>query len=107
MSAIKTMTLDEARRLPPLTRERAAEIRAFKNEDYTDCPRQTKEELESFRPWYDAHPNGDPTYKVRVTKTQVSLRVDTDVLNRIKSGGPGWQTRVNDYLRKGVASGQL
>lgn len=32
-------------------------------------------------------------------KEQIALRVDRDVLARYKSGGPGWQTRMNSVLR--------
>ncbi|MGY8662903.1 BrnA antitoxin family protein [Bradyrhizobium sp. UFLA05-109] len=33
-------------------------------------------------------------------KEQVSLRIDQDVLEYFQSGGPGWQDRINDALRK-------
>lgn len=33
-------------------------------------------------------------------KKAISLRVDADVLERFKEGGPGWQGRMNDALRK-------
>ncbi len=33
-------------------------------------------------------------------KEQVSLRVDRDVLDRFRAAGPGWQTRMNDALRR-------
>jgi len=33
-------------------------------------------------------------------KELVSLRIDRDVLERFKAGGAGWQTRINDALRK-------
>jgi uncharacterized protein (DUF4415 family) len=33
-------------------------------------------------------------------KTAISLRVDPDVLDYFKSTGEGWQTRMNDALRK-------
>jgi len=33
------------------------------------------------------------------TKKLVSIRLDQDVLERAKSGGPGWQSRINDILR--------
>lgn len=36
------------------------------------------------------------------TKTAVSLRLDTEVVNAFRAGGPGWQTRINDALRKVV-----
>ncbi|HJS85558.1 MAG TPA: BrnA antitoxin family protein [Acetobacteraceae bacterium] len=32
-------------------------------------------------------------------KRLVSLRIDQDVLQRLRGLGPGWQTRANDALR--------
>jgi uncharacterized protein (DUF4415 family) len=32
-------------------------------------------------------------------KQSISLRLDPDVLARLRALGPGWQTRVNDALR--------
>lgn len=36
------------------------------------------------------------------TKRQVTLRLDPDVLDRFREGGPGWQGRINTALRKAV-----
>lgn len=36
------------------------------------------------------------------SKTQVTLRIDTEVLDRLKATGAGWQTRANDALRRWV-----
>jgi uncharacterized protein (DUF4415 family) len=33
-------------------------------------------------------------------KETVSLRIDRDVLDFFQEGGPGWQERINDALRK-------
>jgi uncharacterized protein (DUF4415 family) len=33
-------------------------------------------------------------------KEQVLLRIDQDVLEYFREGGPGWQERINDALRK-------
>jgi uncharacterized protein (DUF4415 family) len=33
-------------------------------------------------------------------REQVTLRIDQDVLEHFQSGGPGWQDRINDALRK-------
>jgi uncharacterized protein (DUF4415 family) len=33
-------------------------------------------------------------------KEQVTLRIDQDVLEYFQQGGPGWQERINDALRK-------
>ena len=35
-------------------------------------------------------------------KETVSLRIDRDVLDAFQEGGPGWQDRINDALRKAV-----
>jgi len=37
------------------------------------------------------------------TKELVTLRIDRDVLDRFRAGGPGWQTRLNDALRAASA----
>ena len=33
-------------------------------------------------------------------KEQVTLRIDRDVLDYFQEGGPGWQERINNALRK-------
>jgi uncharacterized protein (DUF4415 family) len=33
-------------------------------------------------------------------KKLVSLRLDQDVIDRFRAGGPGWQSRINAALRK-------
>ncbi|MCY4504293.1 MAG: BrnA antitoxin family protein [Alphaproteobacteria bacterium] len=38
--------------------------------------------------------------KSDVTKVRTTLRLDPDVLAAFRSGGPGWQSRINDALRK-------
>jgi len=37
-----------------------------------------------------------------VTKTPVKIRLDPDVLAALRASGRGWQTKVNDLLRKEV-----
>jgi uncharacterized protein (DUF4415 family) len=34
------------------------------------------------------------------SKTQVSLRLDQDVIAPFRAQGPGWQSRMNEALRK-------
>ncbi|MGH8803645.1 MAG: BrnA antitoxin family protein [Polaromonas sp.] len=36
------------------------------------------------------------------TKMQVTLRLDVDVVQRLRATGVGWQTRANDALRNWV-----
>jgi uncharacterized protein (DUF4415 family) len=37
------------------------------------------------------------------TKQLVSLRLDQDILLRFRATGPGWQSRVNEALRRAAA----
>ncbi len=36
------------------------------------------------------------------TKTPVSIRLDDDLLARLRASGPGWQSRVNEALRRWI-----
>ncbi len=36
---------------------------------------------------------------LKFPKQLISLRLDQDLLQRLRALGPGWQTRVNDALR--------
>ncbi|MGA9866680.1 MAG: BrnA antitoxin family protein [Acetobacteraceae bacterium] len=40
-------------------------------------------------------------------KQAISLRVDMDVLDWLRSYGPGYQSRINDILRRQMASEQV
>jgi uncharacterized protein (DUF4415 family) len=40
------------------------------------------------------------TTAVPGVKEQVTLRIDQDVLEYFQEGGPGWQDRINEALRK-------
>lgn len=38
--------------------------------------------------------------RAETPKRQVTLRLDAQVLDRFRADGPGWQTRINEALRK-------
>ena len=38
-------------------------------------------------------------------REQVTLRIDQDVLEHFRAGGPGWQDRINEALRKAAGKG--
>ena len=40
--------------------------------------------------------------KLENPKKLVTLRLDSEVLERFRDSGPGWQSRINDILRKAV-----
>lgn len=57
--------------------------------------------------WLRDHPEAARKIAARIgrppldnPKTAVSLRLDTDVIEYYRATGPGWQTRINDTLRK-------
>lgn len=97
---MRTMTLDELRRTPlseedkQIIRDAAANVKAGKTVEDPDCPKLTKAELSEFLLWYEVHPEW---YKP--TKTEIHMRVDTDVLEWFKSQGRGYQTKMNAVLR--------
>ncbi|TCV71380.1 BrnA antitoxin family protein [Neorhizobium sp. S3-V5DH] len=33
------------------------------------------------------------------TKISTTIRLDADILERFRAGGPGWQSRINEALR--------
>jgi uncharacterized protein (DUF4415 family) len=75
-----------------LSPERIAEIRTFKNTDFSDCPVMTEEELKKLRPRH-------PEY-FKPIKKAVQIRLDADVLAWFKAYGKGYQSRINAALRE-------
>jgi uncharacterized protein (DUF4415 family) len=75
-----------------LSPERIAEIKAFKNTDFSLCPVLTEEELKRMRP-------RRPEY-FRPLKKAVQIRLDADVLAWFKGYGKGYQSRINAVLRE-------
>jgi uncharacterized protein (DUF4415 family) len=83
----------------------------FTKEDWdavSDSPEWTEEDLKNARPFAEVFPElaesirksiaGRP--KLERPKQPVSIRLDQDVIEHFKAGGEGWQSRMNDALRK-------
>ncbi len=79
--------------------------------DDVDSPELTDEELAAMRPAREVlapeffagleearRKRGRPASPA--PKRQVTLRLDADVLHSFRSEGAGWQSRINDTLRK-------
>jgi len=73
------------------TDEEDAQITAAALSDPDNQP-LTDAELKQFRPM-----RGRPLGSGK--KEQVTLRLDAEILEKFKSTGNGWQTRINDVLR--------
>lgn len=70
-------------------------------------PELTEEDFKEARPFAEVFPDlaasiarsrGRPL--AENPKKQVTLRLDADVVDRYKASGKGWQSRINDDLRK-------
>jgi len=72
----------------------AAEIKAFKNTDFSDAPELTNEQLAQMKP---SHYRNMANYKP--IKKTVNVRIDADVIEWLQSTGKGYQTRMNAILR--------
>ncbi len=76
--------------------------------DWNDNPEWTRETEARSRSAEEVHPPhvvealvkrrpGRPSGSL---KQRVTLRLDRDAIDRLRAGGPGWQTRINDAVRK-------
>lgn len=71
-----------------------------------DNPEWTEEDFAKARPISDfpelaaAFPKAKGGRPPGSKKQPVSLRLDRDVLAKFKATGPGWQSRINEALRR-------
>lgn len=82
----------------------------FSKEDWdavSDNPELTEEEMRQARPFAEVFPHLAESIKrgrgrppAENPKQQITLRLDAEVIGRFKADGPGWQSRINDALRK-------
>jgi len=72
----------------------------------SDSPELTKEDFAKARPFAEALPELAESIRKRrgpnkaPTKRLVSLRLSPEVIEHFKSQGPGWQSRIDQTLRK-------
>lgn len=93
--ATKIMTLDEIKKLPPLTEKEIQQIENFDEKfDDPESPPLSSEQISRMKKLKEIHPEW---YKP--TKTEIHMRVDTDVLEWFRSQGKGYQTKMNAVLR--------
>ena len=80
--------------LPPLT-DADGEVRELTAEDFKHFRPSSEfpELVEAF-----ARARGQRGPQKSPTKERVALRLDSDIVDHFRSGGPGWQTRINDAL---------
>jgi len=76
-----------------ITKERLAEIIAFKDADISDCPELTDEQLAQFKPSH---------LRNMAKQKTVNVRLDADVIEWLQGAEKGYQTRINDILREAM-----
>jgi uncharacterized protein (DUF4415 family) len=97
-------------RLRRNTPEEEAAIQRGIDQD-PDNPEWTAEDFGRARPASELHPEIVAGYlrtrgkQKAPTKVLVSLRLEREVVERLRASGPGWQSRANDMLRKAVMGG--
>jgi uncharacterized protein (DUF4415 family) len=82
-------------------------------EEYSEIPELTDEDFRRAVPHIGGRRVGEAKFgkawdkAARVgrppsdsPKESVTLRLDPDVVEHFRKGGPGWQTRINDTLRR-------
>ena len=96
--------------MPPIKRTGFAKDHGFTKADWDaveDNPQWTEADFKEAKPFTEVFPGvaeglqksrGRP--KVEAPKKQVTLRLDADVVEFFRQAGPGWQSRINDSLRK-------
>jgi uncharacterized protein (DUF4415 family) len=70
-----------------------------------DNPEWTAKEFKRAQPFAEVFPALAASRRVRglqkqPTKVAVSLRLTREVVERFKADGPGWQTRMDEALKK-------
>lgn len=90
--------------------------RHIKQEDWDQVasPPLSKKELAGMKPLREVFPDlaehaakrkrGERGPQRAPTKKPVTIRIDRDVLDRYKASGAGWQSRMNEALRRGTKS---
>ena len=73
-----------------------------------DTRELTEEDFARMRPVSEVHPHIVEAYRRRrgkqkePTKELLTIRLDADVVAHFRKTGSGWQTRLNEALRKAV-----
>ena len=100
---------NDKREFRDLTDDEEASIQAGIAED-PENPEWTEEDFKNARPFAEVFPDlmasihrarGRP--KSENPKKRITLRLDDEVIERFRATGPGWQSRMNEVLKKAAA----
>jgi uncharacterized protein (DUF4415 family) len=83
--------------------------RGYSKEDWdaVDSPELTDEQIAQAKPFAEAFPDLAESIKrsrgrppVEKPLQQISIRLDPDVIAKFKATGRGWQSRINEALKR-------
>lgn len=83
--------------------------RGYTREDWdaVDSLELTDEEMATAQPFAEAFPDLAESIKrsrgrppVETPRQQISIRLEPDVIAKFKATGKGWQSRINDVLKR-------
>ena len=77
---------------------KALDAHTPRRSEYNDAPELTNAQLKAARLEVGGRPIGRP--KLERPKRAINLRLDADIIETFRAEGAGWQTRMNDALRK-------
>ena len=97
---------DNEKKKPNLTPELRKKLKSAPEFDMKDIP-----ELKDFKPGkpvargfaqFKEHINRNGRPKSDDPRVNVSIRIPLSYATRLRSTGPGWQTRMGDYIINGI-----
>jgi uncharacterized protein (DUF4415 family) len=80
-------------------------------DDLDEIPELTEADIRRMRPAREVFPDlVDRIVRSRgaqkaPTKKQVTIRLDQEIIEHFKADGAGWQTRINEALKRDIAGG--
>lgn len=107
IARLRAQARAKALRIVEASKEDEAALIAAAESD-PDNPPLTDDQWRRMRPAHELRPQlvagrlrrGRGRPRSDTTKQQVTLRIDRDVLEKFRSTGVGWQSRINAVLRK-------
>jgi uncharacterized protein (DUF4415 family) len=80
----------------------AFDAHVITQEEYEEIPELTEAEIAAGFMTLSGHVRNPGRPKDQWKKLHVSIRLSRDVLDHFKAGGPGWQTRIDEALKRVV-----
>lgn len=91
----------------------ADKIKPWEAPGFDDNPEWTEEDFNRSRPASEVlgpqgaallvrKPGRPAGSRASQRKEQVTIRLDPQIIAALRAGGPGWQSRANDILRKAL-----